>query len=54
MISALRKLQNNQSDDLPAELAAFGISGSKARGFKALFLSHPPLEMRIAALERVL
>jgi len=30
-------------------MAAFGISGA---GLKELFSSHPPLEDRIAALER--
>ena len=30
--------------------AAFGISASKASGLRAMFLTHPPLEDRIAAL----
>jgi heat shock protein HtpX len=34
-------------------LAAFGISGHNGGGFRALFLSHPPLEQRIAALESI-
>lgn len=52
MVSALRALQRaHEPADLPGEMAAFGISGSKASGFKELFLSHPPLEKRIAALE---
>ena len=33
------------------QMAAFGISGKTAGGIKELFLSHPPLEQRIAALE---
>jgi heat shock protein HtpX len=38
--------------DLPAgEFAAFGISGGIGDGLKKLFMSHPPLEERIAALE---
>jgi heat shock protein HtpX len=52
MIGALRALQRNQQpEDLPGEFAAFGISGGMGGGLKRLFLSHPPLEERIAALE---
>ena len=51
MIAALKRLQGDSADDLPAEFAAFGISGGKPTGFRALFMSHPPLEERIAALE---
>jgi heat shock protein HtpX len=52
MIAALRALQRgSQAEDLPGEFAAFGISGSMGSGMKRLFLSHPPLEERIAALE---
>lgn len=54
MVNALRALQRvHEPQDLPAgEFAAFGISGKIADGFTALFASHPPLERRIAALER--
>lgn len=52
MIDALRALQrNSKAEDLPGEFAAFGISGGVAGGMKKLFMSHPPLEERIAALE---
>ncbi len=52
MIGALRALQRKSEPvDLPGEFAAFGISGGGAGGLKRLFLSHPPLEERIAALE---
>ncbi len=52
MISALRKLQQvSQPQSLPNEMSAFGISGSKSAGWKKLFMSHPPLEERIQALE---
>jgi len=52
MIGALRALQRGQQpEDLPGEFAAFGISGGMGGGLKRLFLSHPPLEERIAALE---
>ena len=52
MIDALKRLQGNQAEDLHGEFAAFGINGGKPTGLKALFMSHPPLEDRIAALER--
>ncbi|MBP8196949.1 MAG: protease HtpX [Chromatiaceae bacterium] len=53
MASALRALQRvHEPRDLPAgEFAAFGISGGMGDGIKRLFMSHPPLEERIAVLE---
>jgi heat shock protein HtpX len=52
MINALRALQRaHEPQDLPGELAAFGISGGVGGGLSNLFLSHPPLEDRIRALE---
>jgi heat shock protein HtpX len=52
MISALQRLQANHGEStLPQTMAAFGISGPLAEGFKRLFMSHPPLEERIAALQ---
>ena len=52
MVEALRALQRaHEPQDLPGELAAFGISGGMRSGFSKLFLSHPPLEERIAALQ---
>jgi heat shock protein HtpX len=52
MIAALRRLQSvHEPRDLPDEFAAFGIAGGFGGGIKKLFLSHPPLEERIAALE---
>lgn len=52
MIAALKRLQNNTSEgELPDQLSAFGISGLRKSNFGKLFLSHPPLEHRIAALE---
>jgi len=51
MIAALRRLQLvHEQAHLPNQLAAFGISGG-SNGFSRLFMSHPPLEERIAALE---
>ena len=52
MIAALRRLQQaNQPEDLPGEMAAFGISGKIGDGFSRLMMTHPPLEERIAALQ---
>jgi len=52
MINALKRLQaQHDPQPLPDKMAAFGISGGKAGGFKRLFMTHPPLEERIAALE---
>jgi len=51
MIAALERLQAGHNQvALPEQMAAFGISGGKPTGLKALFMSHPPLEQRIAAL----
>jgi heat shock protein HtpX len=53
MIGALKALQRAQEpEDLPGQLAAFGINGGRHRSVKSLFLSHPPLADRIAALEQ--
>jgi heat shock protein HtpX len=51
MIAALQRLQAaHEPAVLPEQLAAFGISGGK--GISRLFMSHPPLEERIAALQQ--
>ena len=54
MIGALKRLQASVPDKsvMPEQMAAFGIHGSKPSGLRALFMSHPPLEQRIAALEK--
>jgi heat shock protein HtpX len=50
MIAALRRLQQApHKEPLPDEMAAFGIIGGKVQ---KLFMTHPPLEERIAALEK--
>lgn len=51
MIAALQKLQavHDSTAPLPSQLQAFGISGGKS--MLRLFMSHPPLEERIAALQ---
>jgi len=51
MIGALQGLQRSLGQrHLPDKLTAFGISGNVGRGIKRLFMTHPPLEERIAAL----
>ena len=49
MIGALRALQrSHDTQELPGQFAAFGINGG---GIQKLFMTHPPLEERIAALQ---
>jgi heat shock protein HtpX len=51
MASALERLMLNHGQTaLPKDVQAFGISGGVASGLKRLFMTHPPLEERIAAL----
>ena len=53
MIAALRRLQQQQgASTLPEKITAFGISGPIGGGLKRLFMTHPPLEERIAALQQ--
>ena len=52
MISALEKLRSSTNQPhLPDQMAALGISGTMGHGFRRLFMSHPPLEERIAILK---
>jgi len=50
MIGALERLRQRHPGPLPDQMAAFGISGTLGHGLKRLFMTHPPLEERIAAL----
>jgi len=50
MIGALERLRRAHPGPLPDQMAAFGISGTLGHGLKRLFMTHPPLEERIAAL----
>ncbi|AAU37741.1 MULTISPECIES: protease HtpX [Basfia] len=51
MIAALKRLQAiHEPQEMDGKLAAFAINGKRG-GFTSLFLSHPPLEKRIEALE---
>jgi heat shock protein HtpX len=52
MVAALERLQQSAGQPhLPDQMAAFGISGGIGGGMARLFMSHPPLEERIAALK---
>ncbi|MDA8014644.1 MAG: protease HtpX [Gammaproteobacteria bacterium] len=51
MIAALQRLKTAvREPHLPDQMAAFGISGMLGGGVKKLFMTHPPLDARIAAL----
>ena len=51
MIAALQRLgQTYGENTLPSSVKAFGISGGIAHGMRGLFMSHPPLEVRIQKL----
>ena len=54
MIGALNRLRAEQNieSEMPKALIAFGINGGLKEGLAALFMSHPPLEVRIAALQQ--
>lgn len=49
MINALERLGSGTPSDLKSEMVAFGINGEKT--FAELFMSHPPIAKRVAALK---
>jgi len=51
MIDALQALKRSQGEPMPPQMQAFGINTGSAHGFMRLFMSHPPLDERIAALQ---
>jgi len=51
MIAALERLGALHPHPLPDKMAAFGIAGNAGGGLKRLFMTHPPLAERIAALK---
>jgi heat shock protein HtpX len=54
MIAALERLSATYgTSTLPKQVQAFGISGGVGHGLRRLFLSHPPLDERIAVLRRL-
>lgn len=53
MIAALQRLKATVGQPhLPDQLAAFGINGGIGAGLKRLFMTHPPLDERIARLQQ--
>jgi len=53
MIAALERLKAaHEPSHLPDQMAAFGINDGRGGGWKRLFMSHPPLDERIAALQQ--
>jgi heat shock protein HtpX len=55
MIAALQRLMANKAlvDNSQPQLATMKIHGAKGRGFLSLISTHPPLEARIEALQRL-
>jgi heat shock protein HtpX len=51
MIAALQVLKRSQGEPMPKQMQAFGINTGAQSGFMRLFMSHPPLDERIAALQ---
>ena len=51
MIAALQVLKQSHGEPMPPQMQAFGINTGSAGGFMRLFMSHPPLDERIAALQ---
>ena len=52
MIAALDRLRSTVDyEHLPDRMAAFGVSGRAGVGIARWFMTHPPLEERIAALQ---
>ncbi len=54
MIAALRRLQAETEvpNQMPEQFTAFGIASGTKRNFQQLFSTHPPLEVRINALQK--
>jgi heat shock protein HtpX len=50
MVDALAALERSHGQPLPQQLQAFGINTGPAEGWMRLFMSHPPIAERIAAL----
>ena len=53
MIDALQMLKRSHGEPMPPQMQAFGINTGKSDGFMRLFMSHPPLDERIAALQNL-
>jgi heat shock protein HtpX len=50
MISALEALKRGHDGPVPEQMRAFAINAPLGTGIQRLFMSHPPLDERIAAL----
>ena len=50
MIAALQRLDGGNTEALPEQMQAMGITGSKKSGFRELFATHPSIDDRITAL----
>jgi heat shock protein HtpX len=50
MIAALEALKRSHGEPMPPQMRAFGINTGEGGGFMRLFMTHPPLDERIAAL----
>jgi heat shock protein HtpX len=53
MIQALQALKQSHGEPMPPQMQAFGINTGSTSGFMRLFMTHPPLDERIAALQRL-
>jgi len=51
MIDALQMLKRSQGEPMPQQLQAFGINTGSSGAIMRLFMTHPPLDERIAALK---
>jgi heat shock protein HtpX len=51
MIEALEVLKRSQGEPMPPQMQAFGINTGSTGGLMRLFMTHPPLDERIAALQ---
>ena len=50
MIDALEALKRSHGEPMPDQMQAFGINSGSSGGLMSLFMSHPPIDARIAAL----
>ena len=51
MIDALQMLKRSLGQPMPPQMQAFGINTGSSTGIMRLFMTHPPLDERIAALK---
>jgi heat shock protein HtpX len=51
MIDALQMLRRSHGQPMPPQMQAFGINTGSSTGIMRLFMTHPPLDERIAALK---